>query len=390
MKSQGQIFILLLQILFLSLIIECDYPPEKQESPYQKKKTAFYKFKMSRLKEKKMDLSLVNIHWQFFAQKVSDGVFEKVITETIRASDFCVVGKIRVKNHEILDKRIMAEEYDEEGKIIREVPRKWKTVGDLEIETVVYGDPATKYIPFETLQGHYYGDVSTDLEHLAEEGKLAEELAKDNVWDGLYPEGDDTFIIFGKGQGKDVQIIRPVEPRLELFVGEDIKTQVESYRVIKNIESLPEKERHLQQQKLLLESNSIDLLYYLYLYGLNECGLERQMEIITTLFNQGKITAQRQATAYLLIVEVISKGYQNITPQQREVLNEIIAQYFVGIKTIKDGITCLQSFPAEILKKDNQLKERLKGIVSKLSRQFETDKDYPEWEKWVKKIFHDE
>lgn len=327
--------------------------------------------------------------------------YDETTEEPIRDSDFCIVGKIRVTKMEVLKETNIL---DEDGNCVATVPISRTVEGVVEIDSVIYGDPKTKEIPFfaET------GNTSWTVFGEADVGIVTEST----LWGVLLPEEGDTFIILGKGTGKDITIIKTIRQ----YPSTSIKSRVECFRNIKHLQGLKEKEFQKQRDKLLAESNNIELLFYLFRQGLQEGGVDQALSIIETLLARGKVTPEQRFIGYGLAAHILDyhhiykdvipghrKGlkryaparYQvfeavkDITPVQHQALNDIIIKSLSGIKTIEEGIKYLRKLGSKILKEDTDLRDSLKVITDNLSQQFKEEKDYPEWAKWVKKIFLD-
>jgi len=365
-------FILLLNILFLNLVVSC------QSSSLQIRD----------------------------GDKV-DGKLEEYcllkLMDSIKSSDFCIVGQIRVKSKEVLTETSIM---DSKGKVIRKEPDEWRMTGEVEVTSVIYGDPGTKFVPFSTTQtkGRVldYGAIESDEYPFIRSDRT--EAGKDH-WFFLFPEEGDTFIIIGKGQDKDAVVTQPIRPEDV----NDMQSRVESIRTIRNIEIQPEAKQRKARQKLLAKSNNTELLIYLFCRSFNEGGLDRQIDIVKTLFIE-EATQERRFISFWLANSILTppgsersngehsehipyhcyEHFLKITPQQREILNDIIIKSLIGINTIGNGVIYLRTVDSRTLEKDKDLKERVKKVIVELSKQFEKDKNYPEWQKAVKELFPDE
>ena len=327
----------------------------------------------------------------------------------IRDSDFCVTGKIKVKNTQHLysiplkDITGSPNHLDEASKI----------EGEIEINSIIYGKPDTHSIPFSMLLPVYGNVFASDIT-IEEEV----EYEKTDIWACNPPQDGDTVIIIGKGQGKDAVITHSLKPAS----GKGMELRLENIRTIRNIEKLPQDKQRIQLDKLLTESNNMELLIYLFSCGFMEGGLERQVTIINSIFNAGKTTPERRVISYLLVSHVYAprfllfsvedgpithqayQHYKDITPKQRAILNAIIIKTFSDIKTVDEGIAYLESLNqngkirgqyqgylgSKIFKEDKGLKDSLRYILNGLSEQFKSEKDYPKWEKCLKYLLPDD
>ena len=135
---------------------------------------------------------------------------EEVTENEIRTSSFCVAGKTHIKNTEVL-KLIGNKDGTKSTR-----PFEWKVEGEIKVNTIVYGDPKTKKIPFSTVQ-----------RILKLTGTFAPETEPD-PWEWLNLKEGNTFIVFGKGEGENITIIKSIKRA-------NIAVFAESCKTIKNL-----------------------------------------------------------------------------------------------------------------------------------------------------------
>lgn len=305
---------------------------------------------------------------------------EKGLEEYIHNSDFCVIGKALVKKQH---------EYTEGlGANVVE--------GEIEINSVVYGHPETKSITFSTLV-HAHRLSSGFPSGIDTPGFL---------WGNGSVENGTIYLILGKGKGKDATVLKADRPMALKF----INSTIECFQTIKEMERLVDKEMKQQQEKLLKESQNIELLCYLFRKSIKEFRMEGAVSTVETIFSKGKITQERKFISFLLVDHIFYPPgcirmagsdeysppreeyahYRDITSAQAQRLKDIIINSFVDIKTIDKAIRYTDILGMNFLKHDEEFRKSLKKVIGELSKYFEKEKDYPEWEKWVKKIFPDE
>jgi hypothetical protein len=211
-------------------------------------------------------------------------------------------------------------------------------------------------------------------------------------------------------------------------------------KLIKEFSALPPEEFEKQVDKLLPSSNNQELLSYIFRENIrNTPGL---VEIVETLDRKTSQTAELRFLSYgwalYLLYEFTesnefsfgwhqgSKSFKidKINDTQREVLINVAGKQFAEITSVKEGIKYLRligiftydisnfeqtkfigsgwkwhmeqwkkfadsplPIASKLFEKAPALKDNLKKITDSLSQRFKDDPDYPEWAKWVNKIF---
>jgi hypothetical protein len=213
---------------------------------------------------------------------------------------------------------------------------------------------------------------------------------------------------------------------------------LQAIKLIKEFSALPEEEFTKLSDKLLINSNNQELLSYIF--RRNIPNLAKEVMVIKTLSDKGPQTPERQFLAYgwslYLLYEFASKGQKpqlygiekqladnELTADQLQALMDVTAKQFAQITSAKEGIKYLRLIGAftydpskwvgptftlrwkeaidnwkkfadsplpiasKLFDKASGLKDNLKKITDSLSQRFKDDPDYPEWAKWVNKIF---
>ncbi|MFA5795367.1 MAG: hypothetical protein WC980_09940 [Candidatus Brocadiia bacterium] len=199
----------------------------------------------------------------------------------------------------------------------------------------------------------------------------------------------------------------------------------------------------IRQQDWLLNSNNQDLLllsfvrslHWYYLRANNKgmafktfedakgSGLNKAIDLVDTLANKGIDTPERRFLAYGIALFMLhefseeNKFYSQHTipllaqlnDNQKQVLIDIASQKFSQITNPKEGIKYMRLISLfiddlslggpfspfkEIRDKESilfnrapALKDKLQSIALTFSERFKNNPDYPEWTKWVNKIF---
>lgn len=286
------------------------------------------------------------------------------IEKYMRRSDFGVIGELQVNTKEVIDKN------ERIGGIIK-------------IKSVIYGDSKTREIPFSVSPFPYMID-SDHGEGFSFASLLTFQLPS-KLEIGQVVE----LIILGKGTGENITLICPVELPVLPYV-----------KAVKKMEDMGKKEFQKQREKLLVDSNDLKIFAYLYRKSLKDEGVEGALLTIRALLNEKKVTRERKSLAYHLSVEIL-RDYPalveflrahpgGINESQRKELITVIIKEWENIKTIREGLDHITGLDKRMFAQANELKEPLKKIVDILSDKFKNDKDYPEWQKAVKKLFPNE
>lgn len=302
------------------------------------------------------------------------------IDDALWNSDFCAIATVWVKN------------------IKRDLPPKgdqYEIDGEFEIESLVYGNPQRQRIPFSTVQ------YDTKISSFGAEGRTIEEsfVLEQGNWQGFPPNQGDTLILLGKGTGEASTILKTIK-RKDL---DNIKLTTEYLRLVKHLGNLPEKERQKLQEKLLLESDHFEVLGYLFRQSYQKGGLEQQISTIESIFSKGEITLERKFIACQLAIHMLYPPglpggpiypyyahYLNISSSQRQRLRNIIIKCFSNVKTVQESFIYSCELSPYFLQADKVIGDSLRETINDLSKNFAQDQNYPEWEKWVKKMFPDD
>ena len=265
----------------------------------------------------------------------------------------------------------------------------------------------------------------------------------------LYSEP--TSIVLGKGKGKDVKILRAIGDSLGLISTEVIKVWKEVikdttrdlivgsgnevYTIVdgKKLNAVEWYELIKKRQKArILNSNNQELLLFLFnkrttqtsAWGRTIGGVTRaSIELIQTFAYEMVDTPEMRFLSYGLSLYSLyhfedDKIYpfyvsRKLDENHRRVLIDIASQKFSQITNPKDGIKYLRLISLftyddsdrrwlggpfspfeEIRGKESKLfsrapglKDKLQPIALGLSERLKDDPDYPEWQKWVNKIF---
>ncbi|MBI5778616.1 MAG: hypothetical protein HZA49_04070 [Planctomycetes bacterium] len=234
------------------------------------------------------------------------------------------------------------------------------------------------------------------------------------------------MILFGYKKGNECHII------FSLWAGQEIV----SLQAIRAIEDLWLKEWRGKQdvflaekQDLLDNSNNSEVLGYLFrrcqLYG----NISETVELIKRLSENNPSMPNRKFLSFgFSLYTLYDLDDQNVkadmdkwslNESQKQTLIAIATKKLSEVTSISEGLKFLRligmfnydptikyvadntewskekwdefNSPAPIdsplFKKVPALKDNLKAVAQTLSKRFENDKDYPEWQKWVDKIF---
>lgn len=294
----------------------------------------------------------------------------------ISGSEFSIIGTLAVTNRKQINKH-----------------KAWMIDGEVKINSIIYGEFPGKTIPISAeyqsaYRAHHSGSDFGEGVYFGPFSYLDKE-----------PKDGDTIILLCryyvpqvvKGDSKPTQ-----DKRLNIIraiIRDDVNAAAETYKTIKELENLNkynQKDFQKERKRLLNESNNIELLFYLCKRSLViEQRLENVLWEIQVLFDRRKKTPGCGFLAYDFATVLLKTHNDELTQDQREKLAHITLQTLSEIKTIEDGIKYLDvvSFSFASLDKIPNLKKDMLQMITNLSKQFKNDKSYPEWEKWVNKIF---
>ncbi|MBI5779181.1 MAG: hypothetical protein HZA49_06965 [Planctomycetes bacterium] len=247
------------------------------------------------------------------------------------------------------------------------------------------------------------------------------------------------LILFGNKKENDYQII------FSLWEGQEI-ISLQAITSIKNSwfkESRYMRDAFLvEKQDLLTNSNDSDLLSYFFRRCQSLGNISEMIELIKCLSDDNPIMANRKFLSYGFSLYVLYElnhqmdmpenfgistvgagskvvmGRWILNDSQKQILIDIASKKLSEVTTITEGLKYLrligmftydpsdhrptdavwadekwQEFNSPtpidslLFKKVPTLKDNLKKAAQSLSKRFENDKDYPEWQKWVNKIF---
>ncbi|MBI4711930.1 MAG: hypothetical protein HY762_01285 [Planctomycetes bacterium] len=348
------------------------------------------------------------------------------LDSNIAQSEFCIIGKqIITKDEEDLSEAV-SDKKEPSAPNQWEIYSTWGPItyhveGKVMVQSIIYGSPETEELPFS-----YTGDslrVTTWFFDLpgkvnGNKGVIVKErtciISAGSI--NQFSTGEPICLILGKGKAQNSTILRA------LWVSDEIISP-QAIKVIKEFEGLSPSKFQKQQERLLLKSNNQELLTYLFRRALRESNMFDVIRMIKTISDEGLDTPERRFLAYgfalFMLYEFtdeLGPLYEHtakLTDTQREVLIEIATRKFSQISGSKQGIkyllltnmfpygTCwsssgcpaqCDSLPdfrrdARLFEVAPSLKDNIQKIIPTLSGQFKDDKDFPEWQKWVNKIF---
>lgn len=334
-----------------------------------------------------------------FIMRCSCYFFESVIKQ----SDFCFIGQMIQTRHTSIDP-----DYPQECSI----PNSFIVEGKVEVRILIYGNPKIEQFPYSYTYGRWGNPW------ICNGSRIGFFLVF--FYPFSSPPDNGPVIALGKGAGKDATIRVIWDPIIS----------PSAVKSIKELENLREKQFPKFQRRrdeLLNESNDIEILTYLFRRAVDGGNVEEVNALLETLVSKDKVTPERKFLAYqfALYLTYYDYTYYNFDSQrkikdpERKILVEFIGRRLAEVKTVKEGVRYLRSIDVllnwiaggmkenpppdlkrlmpqvfsedpRLFEKTPLLKDKIKEVTEDLSRRFEKEEGYPEWEGWLKKILLEE
>ncbi len=363
------------------------------------------------------------------------------IDDCISFTDFAVVGAIGPISIEPVTMKIIIGDNKGGRRTVDEVV--WQKKGEIKGDYLIYGSPPGGKIALEEKEEGeaFFNSGEGKPSYYMFFGCYVPETLPMAIDEALnFDERYDKTLIFLGKKEYTYPIVFPVWTDQEIISPQAIKT-------IKRLQSLSADAFQKEQQDLWTKSNNSELLNYLFRRCQRYGNISDAVELLRRLSDNNPSMPNRKFLAYgfsLYILHELTNrsggrimdfGYINsrgekfdkamadrwlINESQKQVLIDIAAGKLSEVTGISEGLKYLrlvgmlvydpngghtaagnlkwseekwQAFnsPAPIdsplFKKVPALKDNLKAAAQTLSQRFENDKDYPEWQKWVNKIF---
>jgi len=292
---------------------------------------------------------------------------------SIKESNFCIIGEKVSTKDEPADDSLHSDNIEE---------------GVIKIKSIIYGNPKTEQIAYSR---RYGSPLSMPIDLLPWQ---CPHPAQNPFFSGISmskPLANCDVIVLGKGYGENITIIQVIwEPIIS----------IKAIKFIKQLESISQEKFEKERNELLVSSNDIEILSYLFRRSSLKSKTENTVTLIETLYNKGETTPERKLLSYGFALRTLRYERSELNNTQRQSLVDISTKILSEIKTVKEGIKLLGLLdglapyssdlavrPSTMFGRTPKLKDKLKQITNDLSQKFKDDKDYSEWEKWVNKIF---